>query len=146
MTPRAYRDVHTGRWGHGHASAHSRDSSLVSARDPSLPRVARFFCGASPAAVIRPMAHTHAHPPTGQTDSRRLGAAFGLIVALMVAEVVAAIVCDSLALLSDAGHMLTDAVASGLALLALRLAERPPNGSFTYGLKRAEILSAQVNG
>ena len=92
------------------------------------------------------MAHTHAHPPTGQTDSRRLGAAFGLIVALMVAEVVAGIVGDSLALLSDAGHMLTDAVAIGLALLALRLAERPPTGSFTYGLKRAEILSAQLNG
>jgi cobalt-zinc-cadmium efflux system protein len=64
----------------------------------------------------------------------------------MVAEVVAGIVATSLALLSDAGHMLTDAVALGLALAALRLAERPPSGSFTYGLKRAEILSAQVNG
>jgi cobalt-zinc-cadmium efflux system protein len=64
----------------------------------------------------------------------------------MVAEVVAGIVGDSLALLSDAGHMLTDAVAIGLALIALRLAERPPVGSYTYGLKRAEILSAHVNG
>jgi cobalt-zinc-cadmium efflux system protein len=92
------------------------------------------------------VAHTHAHPPTGQTDARRLSAAFGLIVALMVAEVIAGILGDSLALLSDAGHMLTDAVAIGLALLALRLAERPATGSFTYGLKRAEILSAQLNG
>ena len=64
----------------------------------------------------------------------------------MVAEVVAGIVGSSLALLSDAGHMLTDAVALGLALAALRLAERPPAGSFTYGMRRAEILSAQVNG
>jgi cobalt-zinc-cadmium efflux system protein len=59
---------------------------------------------------------------------------------------VAGIVGSSLALLSDAGHMLTDAVALGLALVALRLAERPPGGSFTYGMRRAEILSAQVNG
>jgi cobalt-zinc-cadmium efflux system protein len=64
----------------------------------------------------------------------------------MLAEVVAGIVGSSLALLSDAGHMLTDAVAIGLALAALRLAERPPAGSFTYGMRRAEILSAQVNG
>jgi cobalt-zinc-cadmium efflux system protein len=72
--------------------------------------------------------------------------AFALIVAFMVAEVVAGIVGSSLALLSDAGHMLTDAVALGLALAALRLAARPPAGSFTYGMKRAEILSAQING
>jgi cobalt-zinc-cadmium efflux system protein len=87
--------------------------------------------------------HGHVH---GDADARLLGAAFALILAFMVAEVVAGIVGSSLALLSDAGHMLTDAVALGLALLALRLAERPPAGSFTYGLRRAEILSAQVNG
>ena len=58
----------------------------------------------------------------------------------------AGIVGSSLALLSDAGHMLTDAVALGLALVALRLAQRPPAGSFTYGMRRAEILSAQING
>jgi cobalt-zinc-cadmium efflux system protein len=75
-----------------------------------------------------------------------LGAAFALIVAFVVAEVVAGIVGHSLALLSDAGHMLTDAVALGLALAALRLAERPPGGSYTYGMRRAEILSAQFNG
>jgi cobalt-zinc-cadmium efflux system protein len=88
-------------------------------------------------------AHGHIHP---DTDARRLGIAFALIVGFMVAEVVAGILATSLALLSDAGHMLTDAVALGLALAALRLAERPPSGSFTYGMKRAEILSAQVNG
>jgi cobalt-zinc-cadmium efflux system protein len=92
------------------------------------------------------MGHTHAHGVTGETDARRLGAALALIVGLMAAEVVAGIVADSLALLSDAGHMLTDAVALALALAAIRLASRPPEGSFTYGMKRAEILSAQVNG
>jgi cobalt-zinc-cadmium efflux system protein len=92
------------------------------------------------------MGHDHAHVPSGEADARRLGAAFALIVAFMVAEVVAGIVGSSLALLSDAGHMLTDAVALGLALAALRLAERPPAGNYTYGLKRGEILSAQING
>src|SRR3954463_13187018 len=90
--------------------------------------------------------HAHGHVHASDADAKRLGAAFALIVAFMLAEVVAGIVGHSLALLSDSGHMLTDAVALGLALAALRLAERPPTGSFTYGMKRAEILSAQVNG
>jgi cobalt-zinc-cadmium efflux system protein len=64
----------------------------------------------------------------------------------MAAEVVAGLLAGSLALLSDAAHMLTDAGAIGLALVAARLAARPPAGGFTYGLGRAEILSAQVNG
>src|SRR5215217_3440084 len=92
------------------------------------------------------MGHNHGHLHAEDADARRLGVAFALIVAFMIAEVVAGIVGSSLALLSDAGHMLTDAVALGLALAALRLAERPPAGSFTYGMRRAEILSAQVNG
>ena len=92
------------------------------------------------------MAHTHAHGLSEQTDERRLAGAFALIVTLMVAEIVAGILASSLALLSDAGHMFTDAVALGLALAALRLARRPPGGSFTYGMRRAEILSAQING
>ena len=91
------------------------------------------------------MGHDHSHDFTG-ADSRRLAGALVLILAFMAAEVVAGIVGSSLALLSDAGHMLTDAIAIGLALAALRLAQRPPGGSFTYGLRRAEILSAQING
>jgi cobalt-zinc-cadmium efflux system protein len=86
----------------------------------------------------------HVHPE--RADARRLGAALALIVGFTLAEVVAGIVASSLALLSDAGHMLTDAVALALALAALGLAQRPPAGSFTYGMRRAEILSAQVNG
>jgi cobalt-zinc-cadmium efflux system protein len=92
------------------------------------------------------MAHDHAHAHAEDADARRLGIAFALIVIFMLGEVAAGIVASSLALLSDAGHMLTDAVALGLALAALRLAQRPPAGSFTYGMRRAEILSAQVNG
>jgi cobalt-zinc-cadmium efflux system protein len=91
-------------------------------------------------------AHGHAHAVTADADRRRLAVALGLIVAFMVAEVVAGIVGNSLALLSDAAHMLTDAGALALSLVALALAARPAGGSMTYGLKRAEVLSAQANG
>src|SRR4051812_36861153 len=64
----------------------------------------------------------------------------------MAVEVVFGILASSLALLSDAAHMLTDAGALALALIALRLAARPASGAMTYGLKRTEILSAQFNG
>jgi len=90
--------------------------------------------------------HGHAHPVSEHANGRRLGFALGLILSFMVAEVTAGILAHSLALLSDAAHMLTDAGAIGLSLLALWLAARPPSGSMTYGLKRAEILSAQANG
>jgi cobalt-zinc-cadmium efflux system protein len=93
------------------------------------------------------MAHAHAHDhghPEG--DSRRLSIALGLILALMAGEVTAGLLADSLALLSDAAHMLTDAGALVLALLAARLARRPAGGKFTFGFRRAEILSAQING
>jgi cobalt-zinc-cadmium efflux system protein len=69
-----------------------------------------------------------------------------LILGLMAAEIAAGVVANSLALLSDAGHMLTDAAAIALSLLALRLALRPAGGSLTFGLRRVEILSAQANG
>ena len=64
----------------------------------------------------------------------------------MLVEVAVGVIANSLALLSDAAHMLTDAFAIGLALVALRLAQRPPKGAFTFGLGRGEILSAQTNG
>jgi cobalt-zinc-cadmium efflux system protein len=88
--------------------------------------------------------HHHHHAPTA--DGGRLKLALGLILGFMAVEVVAGILADSLALLSDAAHMLTDAGAIALALVAARLAARPPRGGYTFGLKRAEILSAQVNG
>jgi cobalt-zinc-cadmium efflux system protein len=88
----------------------------------------------------------HQHTPAGDGDRRYLSAALCLILAFMVAEVAVGVVAGSLALVSDAAHMLTDAAAIGLALVAGRLAAQPAAGSFTYGLKRAEILSAQANG
>jgi cobalt-zinc-cadmium efflux system protein len=90
--------------------------------------------------------HGHSHAIRADADQRRLVIALALIVGLMAAEVVVGILADSLALLSDAAHMLSDAGAIGLSLVALRLAARPARGAMTYGLKRAEILSAQVNG
>lgn len=69
-----------------------------------------------------------------------------LLTAFMIGEVVVALVSGSLALLSDAGHMLSDVGALGAALWAIMLAGRPAAGRWTFGLKRAEILSAAGNG
>jgi cobalt-zinc-cadmium efflux system protein len=91
-------------------------------------------------------AHVHAHHVRGGDDRRALSMALALILGFMLAEVVVGILAGSLALLSDAGHMLTDAAAIALSLVAARLAARPAEGAMTYGLGRAEILSAQVNG
>lgn len=88
----------------------------------------------------------HSHGVSADADRRWLRAALALIVAFMAVEVVIGFVARSLALISDAAHMLTDAVSIVLALIAMRLAARPARGGFTYGLKRAEILSAQANG
>jgi cobalt-zinc-cadmium efflux system protein len=94
-------------------------------------------------------AHHHAHDrghTAGADDRRRLAVALALILGLMAAEVAGGLVASSLALLSDAGHMLTDAAALGLALVAASLARRPPGGAMTYGLRRVEALSAMANG
>jgi cobalt-zinc-cadmium efflux system protein len=88
----------------------------------------------------------HHHAPSADADVRWLAVALGLIAGFMVVEVVGGVLASSLALLSDAAHMLTDAAAIGLALVAARLAARPAGGRFTFGFGRAEILSAQVNG
>jgi cobalt-zinc-cadmium efflux system protein len=88
----------------------------------------------------------HAHGPASGADARWLSGALALILAFMAGEVVAGLAAHSLALISDAAHMLTDAAAIALVLFTARLAARPPAGGYTYGLKRAEILSAQANG
>jgi cobalt-zinc-cadmium efflux system protein len=89
------------------------------------------------------VAHPHGSPDASR---RRLTAALALIVAFLIAEVVAASVSGSLALFADAGHMLVDAGALGAALWAWRLADRPARDPWTFGFKRAEILSAAANG
>ncbi|MBV9310693.1 MAG: cation transporter [Solirubrobacterales bacterium] len=92
------------------------------------------------------MAHEHVHNVGRKLDSRSLKIALALIVAFMAAEVVAGVLASSLALLSDAAHMLVDAGALALSLAAARIASRPPGGAMTFGHGRAEILSAQANG
>jgi cobalt-zinc-cadmium efflux system protein len=109
-------------------------------------------CGASTnvGVVAREHAHGdhagHTHGVSADADVRKLAIALGLIVSFMCLEVVLGLVAGSLALLSDAAHMLTDAAAIGLSIIAIRLAARPAGGVMTYGLRRAEILSAQANG
>jgi cobalt-zinc-cadmium efflux system protein len=88
----------------------------------------------------------HSHSVSADADRRYLGIALALIVGFMAAEVVTGIVAHSLALLSDAAHMLTDAAAIGFSLIAIGLAQRPAKGKMTFGLRRIEIVSAQVNG
>ena len=90
--------------------------------------------------------HSHHHGPSRETERGALKAALALIVVFMLVEVTVGVLASSLALLSDAAHMLTDAAALGLSLVAARLAARPAGGAMTYGLGRVEILSAQVNG
>jgi cobalt-zinc-cadmium efflux system protein len=95
------------------------------------------------------MAHdhaSHAHVVAGRTDRGRLRIALALIVGFIAVEIATGVIAHSLALLSDAGHMLTDAAAIGFSLIALALAARPARGAMTFGFSRAEALSAQANG
>src|SRR5690348_10884957 len=87
----------------------------------------------------------HSHAVSADADRRYLTIALGLIVGFMACEVVVGIVAHSLALLSDAGHMLTDAAALVLSLVVIRLVERPTGAHLTYGMRRAEVLSGQAN-
>jgi cobalt-zinc-cadmium efflux system protein len=91
------------------------------------------------------MAHDHDHSVRADAEVRPLAIALALIVAFMVVEVAVGILANSLALLSDAAHMLIDAAALGLSVWAARLARRPAEGRMTFGFRRAEILSAQAN-
>jgi cobalt-zinc-cadmium efflux system protein len=88
----------------------------------------------------------HSHAVSDDADRRYLTIALLLIVGFMALEVVVAILARSLALLSDAGHMLTDAGALVLSLAVIRLVRRPAGERLTYGMRRAEVLSGQANG
>lgn len=99
-------------------------------------------CDASSAV---PQAHSHSHGVRPGSNARWLWIALGLLSAYLAVEVVVALLARSLALLSDAGHLLTDVGSLAVALWAIRLAARPARGAMTYGWKRAEILSAAGN-
>ncbi|MGI8648007.1 MAG: cation diffusion facilitator family transporter [Mycobacteriales bacterium] len=88
----------------------------------------------------------HVHAIAAGSDWRWLNLAMILLGLFMAGEVIVGLASGSLALLSDAAHMLTDVASIALALAAMRLAVRPPKGGYTYGLKRAEILATQANG
>jgi cobalt-zinc-cadmium efflux system protein len=91
-------------------------------------------------------AHAHVHLSASAGDSSKLVLALLLILVFMCAEVIAGVLGHSLALLSDAAHMLTDAGAIALAIVVARVARRPAQGAMTFGLRRLEVLSAQANG
>jgi len=88
----------------------------------------------------------HNHGLSVEADRRYLSVALGLIVGFLVVEVIVAVASGSLALLADAGHMLADVGAIAGSIWALRLAQRPASKRWSFGLKRAEILAAAVNG
>lgn len=101
---------------------------------------------------MAPVAHIHTHSHDRASvlssggDRARLWAAFGVLLGMMGVELAGGVLAHSLALLSDAGHMLVDAGALGFSLFAIRLAARPARAAMTFGFSRAEILSAQANG
>lgn len=90
--------------------------------------------------------HGHSHGHASDANSRRLAIVLVLVLVYMVAEVVGALLTNSLALLADAGHMLSDAGALALSLFAIWIARRPPTSTHTYGFYRTEILAALANG
>src|SRR6187549_762055 len=94
--------------------------------------------------------HSHGHAGhsqgAGERNERRLLLAAALTTITLVAEAAGGIISGSLALLADAGHMLTDAAALILAWLAVRFARRPADWKRTYGFERFEVLAAFSNG
>lgn len=107
---------------HDHAHHHDRHPSCDSSHDHGH-------------------AHAHAHSAVGRT----LVIALVLTLGFSVVEAIAGLKSGSLALLADAGHMLTDGAALGLSALAAWLAARPPSRRHTYGLGKVELLAALVN-
>jgi cobalt-zinc-cadmium efflux system protein len=93
-----------------------------------------------------PHGHSRHRHGGANADRRWLSAALAVIVAFLVCEVVVGLAVGSLALLTDAGHMLTDALALAVAVIAAGLAQRPARGAYTYGFTRIDAVSAQANG
>jgi cobalt-zinc-cadmium efflux system protein len=89
--------------------------------------------------------HSHGHLTAGGTQLGRLLAVLGVTAGVMAVEIVGGLLTGSLALLADAGHMLTDVAGIGLSVLAIRFAAKAPTLERTFGYYRAEILAAVVN-
>ncbi|WML30077.1 cation diffusion facilitator family transporter [Neobacillus sp. OS1-32] len=90
--------------------------------------------------------HGHSHGHSHTANKTALLSAFLLIAAFMIVEVIGGVITNSLALLSDAGHMLSDAAALGLSFFAIKLGEKSVSQEKTYGYKRFEIIAAALNG
>lgn len=90
--------------------------------------------------------HAHSHAGPAVSNQKRLGLVLALAAAYMIAEVIGGLVTNSLALLADAGHMLSDVGSLALALAAMWMAGRPAGARHTYGYYRTEILAALANG
>lgn len=107
-----------------------------------------FHIHSAPDAGDRGPVHNHFHGAlTDRRDQRRkMGWVLGITAAFLVVEVVGGYLANSLALLADAGHMFADVAALALSLVAMRMAQRPPSPSKTYGYVRLEILAALANG
>jgi cobalt-zinc-cadmium efflux system protein len=90
--------------------------------------------------------HFHGTPKDRKTQRLMMRWVLAITALFMVAEVVGGVLSNSLALLADAGHMFTDVAALALSLVAMRLAQRPPSPTKTYGYVRLEILAALING
>ncbi len=102
---------------------------------------------ASPAHGSNHRGHDHSHGHShGSSNERRLSLALGITGIFLLIEVAGALLSHSLALLADAGHMLTDAASLVLALLALRASRQPADQDYSYGRHRFEVLAAFVNG
>ncbi len=86
------------------------------------------------------------HRESRRASQRALAVAFAISASFLIAEVVGGILTNSLALLADAGHMLSDVAALGLSMFAIWIAMRPPTATRTYGFHRVEILAALANG
>ena len=93
----------------------------------------------------REYSHSHVHE-ANSSNLRRVMVALILTGTFMLVEVAGGIISGSLALLADAGHMLTDTMALALAAMAFHVSKRPPNGKLTFGYQRFQILAAFVNG
>ncbi|MEU8001486.1 cation diffusion facilitator family transporter [Catellatospora sp. NPDC049111] len=127
VSPREVNDVHD------HDSSHRHDDSADSHDQPGHSHDGHGHDG-------------HSHGVSANSDRRWLALALTFIVGFMAVEVAVGLIAGSLALISDAAHMLTDAAAIVLALITMRMAARPAGGSYTFGLARAEIMSAAANG
>ena len=90
------------------------------------------------------MGHDHSHPASA-ANSRALALTLALVLLVMLAELIGGVLSGSLALLSDAAHMFTDAAALAISLAALHLSDRPPDEKRSFGYHRFEILAALLN-